>query len=176
MSVAPVPAIDMNKLNPFIAPPVTDLGSAVHSGMVVMDEQLGPYQALAGGPMNSRQPATPAKTDERCRREWLASQAAGGHISYDAKAGKFSRREEQAFALATEAGPAYLSGALEPALGDDSFSTLLCTLCLRSQEVGLCLGAKAGETRIREGVTSAGFHRFRRARKTPFHIVYEARP
>jgi SAM-dependent methyltransferase len=57
-----------------------------------------------------------------------------------------------------------------------SFSTLLCTPCSRSQEVGLCLGAQAGEGRIREVVTSAGFSRFRRATETPFNIVYEARP
>ena len=48
--------------------------------------------------------------------------------------------------------------------------------CSRSQEVGLCLGAQAGEARIQEVVTSAGFHRFRRAIETPFNIVYEARP
>ena len=57
-----------------------------------------------------------------------------------------------------------------------SFSTLLCTPCSRSQEVGLCLGAQAGEARIREVVTSAGFTRFRRAAETPFNLVYEARP
>jgi ubiquinone/menaquinone biosynthesis C-methylase UbiE len=57
-----------------------------------------------------------------------------------------------------------------------SFSTLLCTPCSRSQEVGLCLGAQAGEKRIREVVTQAGFTRFRRATETPFNIVYEARP
>ena len=57
-----------------------------------------------------------------------------------------------------------------------SFSTLLCTPCSRSQEIGLCLGAQAGEARIREVVTSAGFKRFRRATETPFNIVYEARP
>ena len=34
-----------------------------------------------------------------------------------------------------------------------SFSTLLCTPCSRSQEVGLCLGAQAGEARIREVVS-----------------------
>jgi ubiquinone/menaquinone biosynthesis C-methylase UbiE len=56
------------------------------------------------------------------------------------------------------------------------FSTLLCTPCSRSQEVGLCLGAQAGEARIREVVTAAGFTRFRRAAETPFNIVYEARP
>ena len=57
-----------------------------------------------------------------------------------------------------------------------SFSTLLCTPCSRSQEVGLCLGAQAGEARVREVVTSAGFSRFRRATETPFNVVYEARP
>jgi SAM-dependent methyltransferase len=57
-----------------------------------------------------------------------------------------------------------------------SFSTLLCTPCSRSQEVGLCLGAQAGEKRIRDVVTTAGFSRFRRANQTPFNIVYEARP
>jgi SAM-dependent methyltransferase len=54
------------------------------------------------------------------------------------------------------------------------FSTLLCTPSSRSQEVGLCLGAQAGEKRIREVVTSAGFTHFRRATETPFNIVYEA--
>jgi hypothetical protein len=57
-----------------------------------------------------------------------------------------------------------------------SFSTLLCTPCSRSQEVALCLGAQAGEARIREVVKKAGFTRFRRATETHFHIVYEARP
>jgi len=57
-----------------------------------------------------------------------------------------------------------------------SFSTLLCTPCSRSQEVGLCLGAQAGEARIRKVVTAARFTRFRRAAETPFNIVYEARP
>jgi SAM-dependent methyltransferase len=57
-----------------------------------------------------------------------------------------------------------------------SFSTLLCTPCSRSQEVALCLGAQAGESRIRDVVTSAGFKRFRRATETPFNMVYEARP
>jgi len=36
--------------------------------------------------------------------------------------------------------------------------------------------AEAGEKRIRDVVTAAGFTRFRRAAETPFNIVYEARP
>jgi SAM-dependent methyltransferase len=357
MSTAQVPAIDMNKLNAFIGQFVTDLGAAVHAGMVVIGEKLGLYKALAHGPLSSAQLAFKTNTDERYLREWLASQAAGGYIIYDDKSQKFSLTEEQAFALATEDSPAYLPGAFELALGslaavpriaesfrtgagmgwhehEDgvfhgcekffrpgyaanlvsswipslqdvqqkletgarvadvgcgkgastilmakafpnsrffgfdyhdksieaaresakktgvadrvtfevasakafpgrdydfvavfdclhdmgdpigaaahvrqslakdgtwmivepfahdqlkdnlnpvgrvyySFSTLLCTPCSRSQEVGLCLGAQAGESRIREVVSVAGFNRFRRATETPFNIVYEARP
>ena len=57
-----------------------------------------------------------------------------------------------------------------------SFSTLLCTPASLSQDVGLALGAQAGEARIREVVESGGLTRFRRAAETPFNIVYEARP
>jgi SAM-dependent methyltransferase len=54
-------------------------------------------------------------------------------------------------------------------------STMICTPASRSQEVGLALGAQAGETRIREVVTRGGFTRFRRATETPFNLVFEAR-
>ena len=56
------------------------------------------------------------------------------------------------------------------------FSTLLCTPASLSQEVGLALGAQAGEARIRDVVTQAGLTRFRRASETPFNAVFEARP
>lgn len=357
MSTTHVPVIDTAKLNAFIGQFVTDLGAAVHTGMVVIGEKLGLYKALASGAMSSAELAARTQTDERYLREWLSSQAAGGYISYDKKTNKFSLSEEQAFTLAFEESPAYLPGAFELALGslaavpqiadafrtgagmgwhehvdgvfhgcekffrpgyaanlvnswipslEDvrekleagarvadvgcgkgastllmakafpksqffgfdyhtksiegaresakregvsdrvtfdvakakefpgrdydfvavfdclhdmgdpigaaahvrqslakdgtwmivepfandhlqdnlnpvgrvyySFSTLLCTPCSRSQEVGLCLGAQAGEARIRNVVTSAGFNRFRRANETPFNIVYEARP
>ena len=357
MSTTTAPAIDMDKLNVFIGQFVTDLGAAVHAGMVVIGEKLGLYKALAQGSMNSAQLALATKTDERYLREWLSSQAAGGYVIYDAATGEFSLSPEQVFALANEDSPAYLPGAFELALGSlaavpriadafrsgdgmgwhehvdgvfhgcekffrpgyaanlvstwipalrdvqgkleagarvadvgcgkgastilmakafpkshfvgfdyhdksieaarasakkngmadrvtfqvakakdfpgkdydfvavfdclhdmgdpvgaaahvrqslakdgtwmivepfandqlkdnlnpvgrvyYSFSTLLCTPCSRSQEVGLCLGAQAGETRIKDVVTSAGFQRFRRATETPFNIVYEARP
>jgi SAM-dependent methyltransferase len=357
MSTTSIPSLDMNKLNAFIGQFVTDLGAAVHAGMVVIGEKLGLYKALAGNPMSSAQLAAKTRTDERYVREWLASQAAGGYVTYDEKTNQFSLSEEQAFTLATEDSPAYLPGAFELALGSlaavpriaDSFrtgagmgwhehvdgvfhgcekffrpgyaanligswipalsdvrekleagarvadvgcgkgastllmarafpksrffgfdyhdksieaardsaqrsgvadrvtfetstaksfpgkdydlvavfdclhdmgdpvgaaahirqslakdgtwmivepfasdqlkdnlnpvgrvyyglSTLLCTPCSRSQEVGLCLGAQAGETRIRDVAAAAGFTRFRRATETPFNIVYEARP
>ncbi|MBA3712900.1 MAG: class I SAM-dependent methyltransferase [Pyrinomonadaceae bacterium] len=56
-----------------------------------------------------------------------------------------------------------------------SASTLLCTPASLSQEVGLALGAQAGEARMREVVTRGGFKRFRRTTETPFNIVYEAK-
>ena len=56
-----------------------------------------------------------------------------------------------------------------------SASTLLCTPASRSQEVGLALGAQAGEAQIRNVVTRGGFKRFRRASETPFNLVFEAR-
>jgi SAM-dependent methyltransferase len=55
-------------------------------------------------------------------------------------------------------------------------STLICTPTSRDQEVGLALGAQAGEARLREVVTAGGFTRFRRATETPFNLVLEARP
>jgi len=357
MASTPQPALDMDKLNAFVGRFVGDLGAAVHTGMVVIGERLGLYKALAAGPMTPAELAAKTKTDERYVREWLASQAAGGYITYDEKTKRFHLTAEQAFTLADEDSPAYFPGAFELALGslaavpritesfrtgagmgwgehddrvfhgcekffrpgyaanlvsawipslegveqklkagarvadvgcgkgastllmakafpnsrfygfdyhdksveaagesakragiadrvtfevaaakgypgkdydfvavfdclhdmgdpvgaakhvrqslakdgswmivepfanDDlkdnlnpvgrvyyGFSTLVCTPCSRSQEVGLCLGAQAGEARMREVVMSAGFSRFRRATETPFNLVYEARP
>jgi SAM-dependent methyltransferase len=78
---------------------------------------------------------------------------------------------------------------VEPAAGDRvednlnpvgrayyGFSTLLCTPASLSQDVGLALGAQAGEARIRDVVLAGGFTRFRRAAETPFNLVFEARP
>jgi SAM-dependent methyltransferase len=56
-----------------------------------------------------------------------------------------------------------------------SASTLICTPCSKAQEVGLALGAQAGEARMRKVVTDAGFGQFRRATQTPFNIIFEAR-
>ena len=77
---------------------------------------------------------------------------------------------------------------IEPFAGDDlndnlnpvgaayyAFSTLLCTPSSLSQEVGTALGAQAGEGRLRDIVTGAGFGTFRRVAETPFNIVLEAK-
>ncbi|MCC6452280.1 MAG: SAM-dependent methyltransferase, partial [Acidobacteria bacterium] len=57
-----------------------------------------------------------------------------------------------------------------------SASTLICTPASRSQEVGLGLGAQAGEARFRDVAAQGGFTSFRRATETPFNLIFEARP
>ena len=56
-----------------------------------------------------------------------------------------------------------------------SASTLLCTPASLDQEVGLALGAQAGEERLRQVVTEGGFNSLKRATETPFNIILEAK-
>jgi len=94
MSTAQAPALDIDKLNSFIGQFVNDLGASARAGMVVIGEKLGLYKALAAHAMNSAELAARTNTDERYVREWLASQAAGGYVTYSTKTGKFSLTEE----------------------------------------------------------------------------------
>jgi hypothetical protein len=55
-------------------------------------------------------------------------------------------------------------------------STFICTPASLSQEVGLGLGAQAGERRLRQVAVEAGFTRFRRATETPFNMIFDVRP
>jgi len=54
-------------------------------------------------------------------------------------------------------------------------STMVCTPASLDQEVGLALGAQAGEARLREVARQGGLMRFRRATETPFNLILEAR-
>jgi len=54
-------------------------------------------------------------------------------------------------------------------------SSLVCVPVSLARN-GPALGAQAGEKRLHDVVTSAGFSRFRRATETPFNMVLEARP
>jgi SAM-dependent methyltransferase len=55
-------------------------------------------------------------------------------------------------------------------------STMICVPASLSQDVGLALGAQAGESRLREVIEAGGFTRFRLAMATPFNLILEARP
>lgn len=57
-----------------------------------------------------------------------------------------------------------------------SFSTSICVPTSLDQDVGMALGAQAGERRLRQVVEAGGFTRFRRATETPFNMILEARP
>ncbi len=54
-------------------------------------------------------------------------------------------------------------------------STLLCTPASLSQEVGLALGAQAGEKRLRDVLQQAGFTKVRRVAQTPANMILEVR-
>jgi 2-polyprenyl-3-methyl-5-hydroxy-6-metoxy-1,4-benzoquinol methylase len=55
-------------------------------------------------------------------------------------------------------------------------STMICVPTSLAQEVGEALGAQAGEAKLTEVLTGAGFSRVRRATEGPFNMVLEARP
>jgi SAM-dependent methyltransferase len=55
-------------------------------------------------------------------------------------------------------------------------STVICTPASLAQEVGLALGAQAGQARLAEVITEGGFGTVRRATETPFNLILEARP
>lgn len=54
-------------------------------------------------------------------------------------------------------------------------STVICTPGSLAQEVGLGLGAQAGQNRLAEVLREAGFTRVRRATETPLNIILEAK-
>ena len=105
-------AVNQDKLNQLIGKFATELGASVQGPAVLIGEQLGLYKALsAHGPLTSAELAKKTDTAERYVREWLAGQAAGGYVNYDASTGKYMMTPEQAFTLANEDSPVYIPGA-----------------------------------------------------------------
>jgi len=146
-------AVDTNKLEQFLGKFVTDLGATVHAGMVVIGDRLGLYKALAASPLTPTELAAITRTDERYIREWLASQAAGGYVTYNAQTNKFGMTEEQALTLANEDGPAFLPGAFELALG--SLAAVPRITELFRSGAGMAGGARGSRvSRMREVLSS----------------------
>ena len=109
--------IDQDKLGELLGRFVGDLGATIAAGNVVVGHRLGLYRGLAEGPATAEELARRTGTDPRYVAEWLRGQAAGGYVSCDPAAGRFSLTEEQAFALADPDGTLYLPGAFLLALG-----------------------------------------------------------
>jgi ubiquinone/menaquinone biosynthesis C-methylase UbiE len=109
--------INQDKLGELLGRLVGDLGATAAAGNVVVGHRLGLYRALAEGPATAEELARRTGTDARYVAEWLRGQAAGGYVSCDPAAIRFSLTEEQAFALADPDGALYLPGAFLLALG-----------------------------------------------------------
>jgi 2-polyprenyl-3-methyl-5-hydroxy-6-metoxy-1,4-benzoquinol methylase len=100
------------KLHDFVMKAVGEMGAAMNAALIVIGDKLGLYKAMAGsGPMTSAELAAKTGTSERYVREWLAAQAAGQIVTYDAATQKYTLPPEQAFALADEMSPVFLPGA-----------------------------------------------------------------
>jgi SAM-dependent methyltransferase len=106
--------MDQEKLQAFIEKAVGEMGAAINAALVVIGDKLGLYKAMAGaGPLTSAELAKKSGTTERYVREWLAAQAAGGFVTYDAATGRFTLPPEHAFCLADETSPTFLPGGFQ---------------------------------------------------------------
>jgi SAM-dependent methyltransferase len=114
MSTPAAQPLDQAKLHEFVMRAVGEMGAAMNAALIVIGDKLGLYKAMSGaGPMTSAELAKKSGTAERYVREWLAAQAAGGFVTYDAASGKYTLPPEQALALADETSPVFLPGFFE---------------------------------------------------------------
>ncbi len=107
--------IDEQKLHDFMLKALGDIASTLSAVLVIIGDRLGLYKAMAESvqPITSEELAKKTNTNERLIREWLANQAAGGYITYDASNGKYSLPPEQIMALADENSSVYILGAYQ---------------------------------------------------------------
>ena len=97
--------VDEARLNELLGRFVVDVGAGFQVLAAVIGDRLGLYRALrAVMPAVPADVAREAGVDERYVREWLATQAAGGYVSYDAGTERFFLTEEQTLVLADPEG------------------------------------------------------------------------
>src|SRR5438876_485571 len=98
-------AINEQKLQEFMEKALQEAAATFHAALVVVGDKLGLYKALADSEgMTSAELAARTETAERYVREWLASQAAEGYVTYDKQSGRYRLSPEQAFALTAPEG------------------------------------------------------------------------
>jgi 2-polyprenyl-3-methyl-5-hydroxy-6-metoxy-1,4-benzoquinol methylase len=130
-------AINEGKMNELVGRFLNDFGGSFQSALAVIGDKLGLYKALAGaGTLTSEELAERTGTNERYVREWLASQAAGGYVSYEAATGGFYLTEEQALVLTDENGPVFLPGAFQLALATVRSEPRIATAFKTGEGVG----------------------------------------
>ena len=104
-------AVDEIKLQEFIGKVVNEWGAAEGALITFVGDRLGLFKAMAGaGELTPEELAKKTGTHPRIIKEWLASQAAGGFITYNRVNGTYTLPEEHAFALTDENSPAYVAG------------------------------------------------------------------
>ncbi len=100
----------------FIGQVVTDLGATFSGVLVNIGRKLGLYQAMADlGACTSAALAEATGVRERYVREWLANQAAGGYVVYDAKKQVYFLPPAQAMVLALDQSPVFMAAAFDVA-------------------------------------------------------------
>jgi SAM-dependent methyltransferase len=115
--------IDNALLQDFLGKVMSDLGGTYGAVLVYVGDKLGLYKAMAEaqkegagiGSMTSEELASKTGTVERCIREWLANQAAGGYVKYDPLTQKYSLPREHAMVLVDENSTVYSMGGFQAA-------------------------------------------------------------
>lgn len=106
--------INQATLDALLGVAVNDMGAAGSSVLIYVGDRLGIYRALVdGGPQTASELARRTALHERLLLEWLSNQAAGGYVTYDASAERFSLSPEQAMLLADQDSPVFLGGLAE---------------------------------------------------------------
>src|SRR3954449_5395682 len=107
--------IDQTKLGEFMMKAVGDMASSLGAMMIILGDRLGLYKAMAKSarPVTSKELSAQTNTAERYIREWLASQAAAGYITYNPIDKKFFLPPENAMVLANEDSPAFMLGSYQ---------------------------------------------------------------
>jgi SAM-dependent methyltransferase len=106
--------IDHSRLEEFMMKAVGDMASSLGAMMIILGDRLGLYKAMAkSGPVTSEELSAQTNTAERYIREWLASQAAAGYITYNPVDKKFFLPPENVMVLANEDSPTFIMGAYQ---------------------------------------------------------------
>ena len=125
---ASISTLDESALEAFLGQAVSDAGAALGVLLAHLGDNLGLYRAMAdSAPVTAEDIARRTGTNERLVQEWLANQAAGGYVTYDAGTGRFRLPPEHAFALADESSPVLVQGL---------FHTIAATYQSIDKEIG----------------------------------------
>ena len=114
-SASETSTMDNEKLQQFMGKILSDFGGAGGCVLAYIGDKLGLYKAMSdfGKPITSQELANLTGTSERYIREWLANQAAGGYLTYDASSQRYTLPYEHAEALLNENSPVYIAGGFQ---------------------------------------------------------------